>query len=189
MSIEFEIASAIITALAVWLTARQRVWCWPVSLVSVVMYAIVFGRARLYADTGLQVIYGAFALYGWWAWLHGGTGGGALRVTRLSRMQLAAALAVGAIAAAAIASALSRWTDAAVPWADSTLTSFSLVAQWMATRKKIENWILWIVVDVGYVVLFIERGLIPTAILYAGFLGLAVYGFLQWRRTGDAATV
>lgn len=176
----FEIASAIVTGLAVWLTARQIVWCWPVSLLSVAMYTVVFWNARLYADAGLQIIYGVFAIYGWWAWLHGGSEGGALRVTRLTLAQAIGALITGAAASVSLAYALGRWTDAAAPWADSTLSCYSLVAQWMLTRKKIENWIVWIVLDVGYVALFITRGMVPTAILYGVFLILAAIGLQQW---------
>ena len=81
----FEWIAVVVTLLAVYLTARQVIWCWPTSLVSVVMSAVVFYQARLYADMGLQTVYFALALYGWWAWLHGGEDHGRLEVSRTPR--------------------------------------------------------------------------------------------------------
>ena len=76
-----ELAAVVVTLVAVYLTAKQIIWCWPIALVSVTMYAIVFHQAKLYADMGLQVIYFALAIYGWWAWLHGSEDHGRLEVT------------------------------------------------------------------------------------------------------------
>lgn len=179
----FEVSAAIITAVAIWLTSRQSVWCWPVSLVSTAMYVVVYFQARLYADSGLYFLYGLFAIYGWWLWTRGETEAEVLRVTRMPRFRLVVALGLGAIGAVSLATALSTYTDAAVPWADSTLVSFSLVAQWMTAKKHLESWVIWIVVDVFYVALFINRDLIPTAILHVGLLVLAVIGFVSWRES------
>ncbi len=79
--------------------------------------------------------------------------------------------------------AVLRQTDAALPWLDALLTTTSLVAQWMMTRKILENWALWIAVDVVYVPMFISQHLYATALLYAAFLVLAVMGFVEWRRS------
>ena len=183
----FELVAALITALAVWLTARQTILCWPVSLISTAMYVWVYFDARLYADSGLYVLYGGFAIYGWWLWTRGGREREVLRVSRMHRASLLIALAVGAFSAIALSLTLSKYTDAAVPWADSTLACFSLVAQWMTARKHLESWIVWIVVDVFYVALFINRAMIPTAVLHgAVFLVLAVIGYLSWRRSMSA---
>ncbi len=79
--------------------------------------------------------------------------------------------------------ALSRFTDASLPYMDSMLTAFSIAAQWMQTRKLLENWLLWLAVDVFYVSMFLYLGLYLTAGLYASFLFLAVLGYVQWRRS------
>jgi nicotinamide mononucleotide transporter len=74
-------------------------------------------------------------------------------------------------------------TDAALPWVDATTTSFSLVAQFMQTRKWIENWLVWIVVDLVYVAMYVSQGLVLTSVLSAIYLGLAVIGWREWRRS------
>ena len=85
--------------------------------------------------------------------------------------------------AAGLGTFFARATDAALPYMDSSLTAASLAAQWMMTRKYLENWIVWIAVDVAYVPMFIYKRLYPTAALYAVFLVLAAMGWVQWRRS------
>jgi nicotinamide mononucleotide transporter len=182
-----------ITLLAVWLTTRQVVWCWPLGMVSVTLYAVVFWQARLYADMGLQALYFALSIYGWWAWRRGGENHGELSVSTTPTRRRWALLGIGAVAGLVLGQTLSRLTDASLPFMDSTLTSFSIVAQWMQTRKLLEAWLLWIGVDVFYVGMFLYKGLYPTAGLYALFLYLASMGYVQWRRSlpgapGTAAT-
>jgi nicotinamide mononucleotide transporter len=178
-----ELFAAIVGAISVWLSVRQNILSWPSAIVNVVLYAVVFYQAKLYADMGLQVVYAALSVYGWYEWLYGGEGRTELHVTRTGP-RLAALLALIALSGAALLGALLRHTtDAALPYMDSFLSSTSLVAQWMMTRKKVENWLVWIAVDVLYVGMFIFKGLYVTAGLYAVFLALAVRGYLDWRRS------
>ena len=179
----YEIAGVLFGIVAVWLTTRENVWCWPIGLVNVGLFILVFYQARLYADMGLQAIYVALCLYGWWQWLHGGPGSGALAVARTPRAALPALGALGTAGAALLGLTLYRHTDASLPFWDASTASFSLVAQWMQARKWIENWILWIVVDVIYVGMYLYKRLYYTAGLYAVFVGLAVLGLVQWRRS------
>jgi nicotinamide mononucleotide transporter len=178
-----ELFAAIVGAISVWLSVRQNIMSWPTAIVNVVLYALVFYQAKLYADMGLQVIYAALSVYGWYEWLYGGEGRTELHVTRTAG-RLAALLALIALSGAALlGTLLHHTTDAALPYMDSFLSSTSLVAQWMMTRKKLENWLVWIAVDVLYVGMFIFKGLYLTAGLYAVFLALAVRGYLDWRRS------
>ena len=181
-----EIAGAVLSVLAVWLTVRQNSLCWPIGIVSVVLYAWVYFTARLYADSGLQLIYVALQAYGWHAWLHGGANRTELPVSRIPGKTLVILLAAGGIAAVILGALLGRHTDASIPYLDATTTSFSLVAQWMQTRKWIEHWIVWIVVDVVYVGMLIYKKLNVTAGLYALFIVLAVMGLVQWRKALSA---
>lgn len=176
-----EIAGVATGVVAVWLTTRQRVLCWPVGIVSVAIFIAVFYRARLYGAMGLQGVYVALAVYGWYAWLHGGAKHGRLSVSRAPVPVLAWLAVAGAIGAAGLGVALARWTDAALPFLDAGTTSFSLAAQWLQTRKWLENWIVWIAVDAVYVGINLSQGLTLTAGLYAVYLGLAVIGFHAWR--------
>lgn len=179
----FEVVGVVTGVLAVWLTTRQKIWCWPVGIVSVASFIVVFFNARLYGAMGLQCVYVALLAYGWRAWLHGGEGQGALKVSRLPR-RLALGLAVAGAAASGIAGYwLRARTDEALPYLDGFTTSFSLVAQWMQTRKFLENWAVWAVVDVVYVGMSLSQGLTLTAGLYAVYIGLALLGFRDWRRS------
>ena len=178
-----ELFGAILGALSVYLSVRQNIWSWPTAIINVTVYAVVFYHAKLYADAGLQVIYAVLSIYGWYEWLHGGEHRTALRVTRTSSRLGALLTGIAIVGSAALGTLLSRTTDAALPFMDSFLSSTSLVAQWMMTRKKLENWLVWIGVDVLYVGVFIYRHLYITAALYAVFLALAVRGYVDWRRS------
>ncbi|MCL4837623.1 MAG: nicotinamide riboside transporter PnuC [Thermoanaerobaculia bacterium] len=184
-----ELLGVLTGVVAVWLTVRQNVWCWPVGLVNVALFAVVFARARLYADAGLQGVYFALCLYGWWAWLHGGRDRGPLAVTRSPRRERLALAVLAVAGAALLGTLLHRGTNASFPYLDSALTAGSLAAQWLQARKRLENWLVWIAVDVVYVGMYVAKELHLTALLYAGFTALAVAGLREWRRSlaGSAA--
>ena len=172
----------------VWLAARNAVWNFPVGIVSCGLYLLVFREARLYSDAGLQVAFIALNLYGWRQWQRRGTAA-ALPITGTGARLWAMLLAVAALYAAGAGYLFARYTNAALPYYDSATTAVSLVAQYLLSRRKIENWLLWLAVDVVYVGLYWQRGLVLTSALYAFFLGLAAYGYWQWRREQAAGPV
>ena len=178
-----ETAGVATGVLGVWLTVRQNLWCWPVSLANVSLYAVVFFRARLYADVGLQAVFFLLCTVGWWRWLHPGPLSKELKVTRLASREAAALGAASLIGALGMGHFFATHTDAALPYWDSTTVAISLVAQWLLTRKILENWQLWIVADVMMVGIYLAKGLTPTAGLYALYTLLAVQGLRQWRRS------
>ncbi len=181
--LSLEVIAVIVTLIAVYWTTRQIIWCWPLGMVSVTLYAVVFYQARLYADMSLQGLYFALAIYGWWTWLHGGEDHGSLAVSRTPKGRLILLAVIATVTGALLGQTLYRLTDASLPFMDSTLTSFSIVAQWMQTRKLLEAWLVWLAVDVFYVGMFLYKGLYPTAALYAIFLYLALLGYASWRRS------
>ena len=174
--------AAVFGVISVYLSTRQNIWSWPTAIVNVGLYTIVFYQGRLYGQMGLQPIYLALSAYGWYQWLHGGAQRTELRVSRASPRLLATVGVLNLAAWIALAAILRR-TDAVLPWLDALLTTTSLVAQWMMTRKILENWMLWIAVDLVYVPMFISQGLFATAMLYAAFLVLALRGVVEWRRS------
>ena len=176
-----EIVAAVVGAVSVWLTARQHLWAWPTAIVTVLLYAVVFREARLYADMGLQVVYAALSCYGWYEWKFGGEGRTTLRVSRTPRWLWPVFAAGAGALTLALGWTFARYTDAAIPYVDSGLTAVSLVAQGMQTRKLVEHWLVWVAVDLVYVPVFVGRGLYATAGLYVVFLGLAVMGWREWR--------
>lgn len=168
---------------SVFLSTRQHIASWPTAIANVSLYFVIFLRARLYANMGLQFVYLTLSVYGWYHWLHGGTDRSTLRVSRISARH---ALILGALVVSvgtSLGLLLSRGTDAALPWLDSALTACSLAAQWMMTRKLLESWLVWIVLDVVYVWMFVTQGLHATAVQYGVFLVLATMGFVEWRRS------
>ena len=167
---------------SVFLSTRQNIWSWPTAIVNVTLYTIVFYNGRLYGQMGLQTVYLVLSIYGWYQWLHGGEQKTELHVSRASPRLLGVLAVLNVVAWFGLAAVL-RQTDAALPWLDALLTTTSLIAQWMMTRKILENWILWIAVDIVYVPMFMSQRLYATALLYAAFLVLAVMGFVEWRRS------
>ena len=179
-----EIVAVVVSFAGIWLTATRRMLFWPVSLVACALYFKLFLDVRLYADMVLQALFGLAIVYGWIAWTKGQDDAGEVVVAPLRPRRLAAGLAAGAVGAIAIGWFTSRYTDAALPWMDSGLTSFSLVAQYWTARRHAASWLLWIAVDSLYVGMFVFKGLLPTAGLYAAMIVLAVVGYRRWRVAG-----
>jgi nicotinamide mononucleotide transporter len=177
-----EVAGVGTGVLNVWLTVQERLVAWPVGVLNALLYLVVFARAGLYADTGLQLVYAALSVYGWWHWWRGGPDHTPLRVTRVGHAELAVAGVAGVVAWGALTAVTQRLPGAVLPAVDAALVAGSLVAQWLMTRKRLECWLLWLVVNAGYVALFHARGLALTAGLYALFWLLAVVGLRRWRR-------
>lgn len=187
--ISIEVIAVLVTLAAVYLTTRQVIWCWPLGMVSVALYAWVFYDTKLYADMGLQALYFALAIYGWWAWSRGGDDQSELEVASTPGTTKLILFTIGAVGGVVLGQTLSRLTDASLPFIDSLLTSFSIVGQWMQTRKLLEAWLVWLAVDVFYVGMFLYKGLYPTAGLYAIFLYLAIIGFIRWKRSMDLSAM
>jgi nicotinamide mononucleotide transporter len=154
-----------------------------VGIANNVFFFVLFVRAGLYADAGLQVVFLVLGVQGWWLWLHGGVHRSPLEIQPLPRRGLLEVLAGVAAGTAVMAFVLSTWTDSTVPFWDGLTTALSLGAQWLLNRKHLVNWWFWITADVLYVVLYLAKDLRLTAALYAGFLGLCVLGLRQWRQS------
>ncbi|HKF47883.1 MAG TPA: nicotinamide riboside transporter PnuC [Terracidiphilus sp.] len=183
-----EFAGWATTILGIWLTTRRTLWCWPITLAADVLYLVVFYRARLLSDALLQVFFIVFTLYGWWNWWRGKRKEGEVRVAPLSLIHALIAVAAG-VAGTFILGAVARRLNAALPYLDASLASFSLVASWWQARRQIANWWLWIVVDLLYIGEYIYKDLWLTAILYAALVGLAILGLHDWSRAPHEAHV
>lgn len=182
-----EIVAVVISFLGIWLTAKRAMLCWPVNLLACALYFKLFLDVRLYADMALQALFGVAVMYGWMVWARGKAATGQIVVEQLPVGQAGTGLAAGAIGAIAIGWFTSRYTNAALPWLDASLSSFSLVAQYWTARRHASSWLLWILLDCIYVGMFVFKGLWPTAGLYAAMVGLAVMGYWRWRRAAGAA--
>lgn len=180
--IDFTEACGFVTgAICVWLVTRGNIWNWPVGLANNVFFAILFWRARLFADMGLQGVYLILGIWGWWQWLHGGQNHGRLEVTRSTRPEWIGIALFLTFGTWGLRELLILLNGAAPLW-DSLTTTLCLSAQYLLCRKRIENWWLWITADIIYVPLYLRRNLPLTALLYSGFIILCVIGLFRWRK-------
>jgi nicotinamide mononucleotide transporter len=171
-----------ITGIAgVYLTMRQNPWCFPVGLVNVTISIVLFFDQKLYADVLQQAVYIILLIYGWYKWIHPGIIA-ELKVTKL-RMNEWIKLAFLILGTAFLLGYLLReYTDATLPYLDSFATALAFAAQYLIAKKKIENWLLWIPVNIIYIGIYINRGLPLYAILFAVYLILAISGYLEWKK-------
>jgi nicotinamide mononucleotide transporter len=168
------------------LIIRRSVWNYPLALVMVSLYFVIFQEAKLYSDAGLQIFFFLINLYGWIAWHRAQGAAGQIEVLTLSR-SAQAYWALSNIAAIAIwGSIMARYTDASFPYWDGAVAMLSVTGQILMTRRYIDNWLYWIVVNVISIPLYIVKDLYLTAGLYALFLGLAIAGLIEWRRANKA---
>jgi nicotinamide mononucleotide transporter len=177
-----EIVAAILSAISVYLSAKENIWSWPTGIVSVAMYAVVFPKVGFYADALLQVYFFVISIYGWYEWLYGGEHRTVLHISRATPRFWLLATPLAVVCWLGLGFLMARIPGASLPFVDSALATVSVIAQFMMTRKKLENWLLWIAVDVVYVPMYLYKSLYATALLYAVFLVLATMGYVGWRR-------
>jgi len=178
-----ELAAVAIALAMVGCNIREIHWGWPLAIISSLMYFAVFWRSKIYGDATLQVFFVVVAFWGWFQWLRGvRADGSALHVSRLTRRGLALTVAACALLWPATGLFLKNFTDTDVPWWDAFPTAVSLVGQFLLGRKFIENWAVWIVVNVVSVGLFAYKELWLTVGLYTVFIALSVVGWREWQR-------
>ncbi len=186
----WEIIGTMLGVIGVSLMVRQNIWGWPVGLAQVAVYAWVFYGAKLYSDVILQGFFFVIQGYGWWHWLRNKhtAARSELPVTRLGPVALLCWIAVGAGATAGWGNYMARTTDAALPHWDAFILVFSLIAQGLQARKKLENWAGWLVVNTVAIGVYWAKDLRLTAGLYVIFWLMALWGWREWRRAvGPAA--
>jgi len=180
----FEVIAAGLGFIAIFLQIKQNVWYWLVSIVMVSMYIYIYIDAKLYADMSLQVYYLVISFYGWHMWLFGNKTdrqSSELQVSFSSKALLRHLGMITFVLFFLIAWFLIQFTDSDLPYWDSFTTSLSFVATWMLARKKIENWLIWIVVDAASVGIYIYKHLYPTAVLFLFLTLLAIVGYKKWK--------
>jgi nicotinamide mononucleotide transporter len=166
------------------LLVRRSIWNFPFGIAMVALYAVIFYQARLYGEAGLQIFFAAVQLYGWALWARAGGREEAVAVGWLGWPARLSWLAFIALVTLALGTLMHRLTDAAMPYPDAAITAASIAAQFLLSFRRIENWLLWIVIDAGAIALYLERGLHLTAGLYAAFLVLSLLGLREWAAAG-----
>jgi nicotinamide mononucleotide transporter len=170
----------------VYLTIKRSPFCWPISALNVMLYGVIFYDAKLYADMGLQGVFLFFSVYGWYAWTKGSDNylpdSSPLQVKQSTIKELSFGILITIPIAVILGYMLKNQTNADFPYIDSMLASLSIFAQILQTRKRLENWYLWILVDTVYILIYVSKDLYLSALLYAVFLALAMQGVIEWRK-------
>jgi nicotinamide mononucleotide transporter len=176
-----EALAALLTLANVWLVVRRSVWNFPVALVAVTMTAVVLVEAKLYSDAGLQGFFFVLNLYGWWAWSRNRADSGTIIVGRLTTPAYVLIVVAALAATYGWGQVMGATTDASAPFLDASIAMFSVAAQILMTQRKIENWHVWIVVNLISIGVYWMKGLYWFTGLYVILLVIAVRGLAEWR--------
>jgi nicotinamide mononucleotide transporter len=178
-----EIVAVVLGVAMVLLNLRVNPWAWPLAIASSLLYALLFAHSKLYGEAGLQLVFVAVALWGWWQWLHAPRAAAGLAgVGWMSHRGLILATLATAAAWPLLALLLMRTTDSDVPWLDALPTVASVTGQILLGLKRVENWAVWLFVNLFSIGLFAYKGLWLTTLLYAVFAALSVVGWRAWSR-------
>jgi nicotinamide mononucleotide transporter len=169
--------------LSVYLTVKQNLWCWPTGIISVIAFLVLFYEVKLYVDAALQVFFLVLSIQGWYGWVYGGTNKTELPVSHLNSSQTIALGAALLVCIGLTGYVFDNFTDAHIPFWDATASGLSVAAQLLLVRKKVENWYLWIAVDILSIGIYFYKTIYVTAGLYVVFLFLAISGLREWQRT------
>jgi nicotinamide mononucleotide transporter len=183
-----EVIALILSIVYIFLSINQRLSTWIFGFLCALLYIIVFFQTKFYAGMALQFYYAAISVYGWFSWKNGNSSSDeGLPVTKTSGKLMTRILAVSVFLFLVIYFLLKNYTDSPIPLPDAFTSSFSLVATWMLTRKKLEHWIFWIFIDVASVAMFLYRGMYPTVILFVIYTLMAVAGYFRWKKSLNIA--
>lgn len=180
MNNALEIVAAVLGLIYIWLEYRASVWLWVAGIVMPAAYVWIFFQEGVYANVAINAWFVLAAVWGLFSWLRGSAAD--KPITRMPRRVWPPALAVGAVLWVVIYWVLTRFTDGAIPLWDSFTTAYSVVGLWMLARKWAEQWLIWIVVDGTYTIMFAAQGMWPTSFMYFVFFVVAILGFFKWKR-------
>lgn len=169
-------------AATVWLVVIENIWNWPIGIANAIFFIFLFFEAKLYADMSLQVVYVTLGFLGWYWWLKGGKNKTELKVSTISLKEIVLLALIGIISTVIMTNYLQSIHDSA-PFLDALTTVLSLIAQYMLTRKFLENWYVWITADIIYIGLYAYKSLYLTSILYFIFMVMCIIGLIKWKKT------
>ena len=175
-----EIIGALVGLVYLWLEYRASVWLWAANIVMPIIYIFIYYESGFYADMGINIYYLVASLYGWIMWRRGQSDGKELPIAHTPRSKIAPMSALFVVLMVGIWLILTNFTDSTVPVGDAFTTALSVVALYMLAQKYVEQWLVWLVVDVVCAALYLYKGLYPTALLYLLYAVVAWFGYLRW---------
>lgn len=164
----------------VFLTVKKNKWCFPIGIINVILSCFLFYESRLYADSLQQLIYIPLLIVGWLNW--NANTYDEFIVERLNKKEIVIYFSLFMSSGILLGYLLKTFSNASFPWIDSLATTASFLAQYLIAKKKIENWIVWIAVNVVYIAVYLQKDLELYAVLYLVYLILAIQGYYQWRK-------
>ncbi len=176
----WETAAVVLGVAYLLLAMRESLWCWYAAFISTAIFLVLFWEVGLLMESGLQVYYLAMAVYGWWQWQHGSEGETELAISSWGGRQHMTALLLVMVLSATSGALLEQFTGAALPYLDSFTTWGSIVTTWMVARKILENWLYWLVIDSVSIYLYLDREMYLTALLFAVYLVIVLFGYRKW---------
>ena len=184
LKLVLQIVGVVLGLLYLWLEYRANIWLWVVGAIMPIVHGVLYFESGLYADSAMQCYYVLAGIYGLIVWLVGKRRkGNRLEIGHTPLRLIFPLVLMYAVAFGVIYFVLTRYTDSTVPLWDAMTTALSMVAMWMLSRKYVEQWLVWLVVDAITVGLYIYKGIPLTAGLYGLYTILAVVGYCRWRNS------
>lgn len=177
-----EATAVLFGILSVWFAKKENILVFPSGIISVLIYIYICFFAKLYADMGINFVFFVMSIYGWYKWSHKDATKDVLPISWCKPPGHVVSVIMLIVFFSSLSYFLSNYTDSTVPIIDSLTTSIFIVGMWLMARKKIENWIYWIVGDLISIPLYFYKDLALTSIQFTVFLVIAILGFVEWRR-------
>ncbi|PKI16329.1 nicotinamide riboside transporter PnuC [Colwellia sp. 12G3] len=188
-----ELIAMMLSLAYVILAAKGSLWCWPAAFISTALYTFIFYDVLLLMDSALNAYYLLMAVYGYWQWSKAidKSNKGSSELTVVSwQLNWHIKVCLGlALLALGLGYLMDNFTPAHFPYLDTFTTVYAIFATFLVTKKVLENWLYWIVIDLVSIYLYIEKGLIPTTVLFVIFVIVACYGYVKWLKIYKKASV
>jgi len=177
-----EIVAVVLSVIYVILASKEKTASWPAAIISVTLYIYLCYSQHLFLESWLQTFYLIMGVYGWYQWSGRSNKKKEIHITSCSLSKIKLWVVAGILLSAVLGYYFAHYTSASLPYLDSPITVFSVIATWMLTRKIIENWLFWIIIDAAAVFLYARREMYLTSLLYILYVILAVFGYFQWKK-------
>ena len=181
-----EIAGSVLGLIQIWLLVRRSLWNFPLAMASVTLVGITLFKGRLYSEAGLQAFFFVVNALGWYQWSRVRGDANAVPVGWMGTAARLRWAAVTVLLSGSLGWVMHSFTNAALPFADSAVTGASIAAQLLLNQRRIENWVLWVAIDIASIALYLTRDLFFLAALYVAFLVISVIGLREWTRVSRA---
>lgn len=178
----YDLVGAILSLTSTLLFAREKISAWPIGIAACFVNFILYMDRGIFADAYLQIAYSVISLYGWYNWVYGTNESPRLKIRHASVQEVLILGAFGLLTSLVIAYYLSHYTQSSMPYFDAFTTVFSLIGQWLVSKKIIQTWLVWFVVDASYIWIYLQKSIPFHSILLMLYVGIAVWGYMKWAR-------